>query len=280
MPWKQDENGAVVSQDGQPVWVYEDGDNKGKEAPVDFGKTLTSIAKITQESIGRKDKLKEANGTLQLFVDAGIEDVGTFVTDGRAALETVANLSDKDILDAGEVDKIKAQATEVYDRKIENMTLTHSGEVATLNDTIAAKDGNIRNLIIKGAFDRSSFLKDKTVLPPEFAYSHFGNRFSVEEVDGELKGFGLDGEGKKLMSAKNPAEYADPEEAIELLIMSSPQKDTLLKMEANGSGNQGSGDVNTDNLLAQYNKAKEQKNTTAMITLKRKLSEAGYRGIL
>jgi len=280
MPWKTDDDGVIVVQESEPVWIYESGDNKGKEAPVNFGKTLASINKITAESIDRKNKLKENGEILQPLKDAEIEDVGAFITDAKKAMETVANLSDKDILDAGEVDKIKAQAKEVWERKVENLTNSHTARLTEKDATLQAKDDSIRNLIVRGAFDRSTFLQEETLLPSEFAYAQLGNRFLVEEVNGDLKGFGLDEEGNKLMSAKNPAEYADPEEAIELLIMSHPQRDRILKMDASGSGASESGSVKSSDLLAQYRAAKKEGNHARMVSLKRRLHQSGYKGIL
>ncbi len=280
MPWKTDENGMIVVQDEAPVWVYEDGDNKGKEAPVEFGKTLASIQKLTAESVSRKEKIKEMSGTISIITDAGIEDVEAFIKDGKKAMETVANLDDKQFLDAGEVEKIKAQANEIWERKVDSLKTSYESQIADIDAKLQAKDSSIRSLIVRGAFDRSSFLAERTVLPPEIAYSYLGDRFVVQEVNGELRGFGLDTEGNKLMSAKNPAEYADPEEAIELLVMSHPQKDRIMKMEATGTGSSTPGNTNQNDLLSQYKEAQKANNASKMISLKRKLHNSGYRGIL
>jgi len=44
------------------------------------------------------------------------------------------------------------------------------------------------------------------------------------------------------MSKKNAGEFADPNEALELLVEMHPQKDTILKASgAGGSGNNGGG---------------------------------------
>ncbi len=280
MPWKTDENGMIVVQDEAPVWVYEDGDNKGKEAPVEFGKTLASIQKLTAESVSRKEKIKEMSGTISIITDAGIEDVEAFIKDGKKAMETVANLDDKQFLDAGEVEKIKAQANEIWERKVDSLKTSYESQIADIDAKLQAKDSSIRSLIVRGAFDRSSFLAERTVLPPEIAYSYLGDRFVVQEVNGELRGFGLDTDGNKLMSAKNPAEYADPEEAIELLVMSHPQKDRIMKMEATGTGSSTPGNTNQNDLLSQYKEAQKANNASKMISLKRKLHNSGYRGIL
>lgn len=269
MAWKVDENGQIVANNGAPVWVYEDGDNKGSEAPVDFGKTLKSIADIKAESIARKEKIRAYEGRYKVIEEAGIDDVAEFLTKANDALTKVQNLSDKQLIDAGEVEKIKQQAQEVFEGRLNNVTKVKDGKIDELSKLVEGKNASIRNLIIKGAFDRSEFLKDKTVLPSDFAYAQLGSRFVVEEVGGELKGYALDVEGNKLMSAKNPAEYADPDEAIELLVMSHPQRDRILKMDAAGGGAPAGGGTPQDrDLKAMHAEAMKKGNVAEAIRLK------------
>jgi len=280
MAWKVDENGGFVAQDGAPIWIYEDGENKGSEAPVDFGKTLKSINDIKSESITRKNKLKELGEKYKAIDDLGVEDLSEWIVKANGAMEKVANLTDKEILDAGGIEKIKTQAAEVWQAKLNNTAKSYEEKLAEKEKAIMGKDGAIRNLIIRGAFDRSEFLRDRTVLPSNFAYADMGGRFVVEEVNGELKGFALDAEGNKLMSAKNPAEYADPDEAIELLVLSHPQKDRILKADASGGGAQNTNAGKASDLLAQYNDAKAKGQHAAMVSLKRRLHESGFKGVL
>lgn len=280
MAWKANDDGVLAVQDGAPVWIYEEGDNKGSEAPVDFGKTLKSINEIKTESVTRKNKLREMGEKYKAIDDLGIEDLSDWVVKANGAIEKVGNLTDKEILDAGGIERIKSQAAEVWQAKLDNVVKTSDGKLGLAQEIISKKDASIRNLIIRGAFDRSEFLKEKTVLPAEFAYAQLGGRFIVEEVNGELKGFAADSEGNKLMSARNPAEFADPDEAIELLIMSHPQRDRILKVDASGSGATQTGGTKASDLLAQYNDAKAKGLHAVMVSLKRKLHESGYKGIL
>lgn len=273
MAWKIDENGAIVAQDGAPVWVYEEGDNKGSEAPVDFNKTLKSISDIKAESIARKEKLRGYAEKYKAVEEAGIEDVADFYAKATDAMNKVQNFNDKQLIDAGEVEKIKQQAQEVFENRLNNVTKVKDEQIGELSKKVEAKDASIRSLIIKGAFDRSKFLHEKTVLPSEFAYAHFGNKFVVEEIDGELKGYALDQHGKKLMSAKNPAEYADPDEAIELLVMADPQRDRILKMDANGGGAPASSGTPGTNLKAQYDEAIKKGDMLGAIRIKNQMTK-------
>lgn len=274
MAWKVDENGAFVAQDGAPVWIYDEGDNKGSEAPVDFSKTLKSISDIKAESIGRKQKLKEYADRYKPLEDAGIADFSEYLAKANDAITKVQNLSDKQLVDAGEVEKIKQQAQEVFDNRLNHVVKTNETKIAELQNAIGGKDESIRNLIIKGAFDRSEFLKDKTVLPSDFAYAQLGSRFVVEESAGGLRGYAVDAEGNKLMSAKNPAEYADPDEAIELLVMSHPQRDRILKMDASGGGTPPGGHgPGAKDLKSKYDEAISAGNITEAIRIKNQMAK-------
>lgn len=276
MPWKQDENGGLAVVDGNPVWVYESGPEKGKEAPVEFGKTLATIQNITKESMSRKEKINELKAVTSQIEAAGIEDVGEYITKAKEAMDTVANLSDKEILEAGQVDKIKQSITDGFTRQIE--ALKQAGEKANTEwkSKLDAKDAAIKDLVIKGAFDASDFLRDKTVLLPDIAFSYFGGRFGVEEKEGKLTGFALDAGGDKIMSLKNPGAYADPAEAIEILINEHPQKDRMLKMDASGSGAKTPKPGDTSgNLAAQYKEAKSKGDVGSMVALKGQMAEQG-----
>src|SRR5690606_13031141 len=58
----------------------------------------------------------------------------------------------------------------------------------------------------------------------------------------EGKPVAYDKSGNRLMSKKNIGVYAEPDEALELLVDMHPQKDTILKADAGGgSGNGGGG---------------------------------------
>jgi hypothetical protein len=278
MAWKTDENGALVVSEGNPVWIYESGPEKDKEAVVEFGKTLNTISSITKESISRKDKLNELKAITTKLEAAGIEDIDSWLEQSKKALETVGNLSDKEILDAGEVDKIKKSLTDGYTKQIEALRQAAEKTASELKAKLEAKDSSIKNLVVRGAFDASDFLKEKTVLLPDFAYAQMGGSFDVEEVDGTFVGYARDREGNKLMSIQRPGEVASPLEAIEILINEHPQKDRILKMEANGGGTRKPGDnTSASGLVAQYTQAKAAGDFNGMIAIKGQMAAAGMK---
>lgn len=279
MSWKTDENGAIVVTDGNPVWIYESGPEKDKEAPVEFGKTLATIQNITRESIGRKEKIAELKTITGKIEEAGIEDFDAFVEEAKKAMETVKNLTDQQQAQAGEMERVKQGITEGFNRQIESLKEAAKKSDAEWQAKLDAKQKAIERLIIKGAFETSDFLREKTVMLPDMAYSYFGDRFRVEERDGDLVGYAVDRQGDKIMSLKNPGQYADPSEAIEILVSEHPQKDRLLRMDASGSGMGAPVGKNDPaaNLQAQYKDAKAKGDVSAMIALKTKMAAQGVK---
>lgn len=226
MKLKLDEQGNPILDNGLPVFVSEE----GKDVPVDVPRLFADIKRLNGESAGRRKEIEVLNEKLAAF--QGIEDPEA----ARKALETVANLDDKELLDAKQVETLKANISQAYENKLTQARQAYEAKLAEMDKTSREKDGKIRRLLIKGAFDSSKFLAEKTVLPPDVAFEYFGRHFEVLEVGGEMKAVAkLNGE--VIPSLANPGEPALPEEAIEALIDKYPFRDRILK----SSGAQGMG---------------------------------------
>ncbi|MDR2893579.1 MAG: hypothetical protein LBV80_10980 [Deltaproteobacteria bacterium] len=104
---------------------------------------------------------------------------------------------------------------------------------------LAEKERVIHGLLVENAFASSAFLREKTVLPPDFAYANLGRHFSVEYRDGLPQVIARDDKGKPIFSPANPSAYASPEEAIRILVEKHPRRESLLKA-ANPRGGSGS----------------------------------------
>jgi hypothetical protein len=155
----------------------------------------------------------------------------------RKALETVRSLGDGQLLEVGKVDEIRKKAVEEHARKIESLNKALEEAKADGEKAVQAKDAMIHDLLVKGAFLNSAYLRDHTVLPPEFAYDSLGKSFSVEYVDGNPVVVAKAGSaGERLFSTANPGQYASPEEAIKHIIEHHPQRDSLLKAPAPNGG--------------------------------------------
>lgn len=202
-------------QDGKPVYLSDD----GKEVAFDAPATVGTINRLTEESKGFKTRALAAEGKLQGF--EGIDDPEA----ARKALNTVKNLDDKKLVDAGQVETIKAEAIKAVEDKYKPIVEERDGLKASLYEEK-----------IGGAFARSPMIvgdKAKFAIPADLVQARFGQQFKIE--DGKTVAY--DAHGNKIYSKARPGELADFDEALELIIDQYPHKDTILR----GTGNQGGG---------------------------------------
>lgn len=216
MKLKLDEQGHAVLQDGKPVYVTDD----GKDIAFDAPGTVATITRLNGEAKSHRERAEAAETTLKGF--EGITDPAA----ARKAMDTIKNLDDKKLVDAGEVERVKNEAIKAYEEKY--------GPVVKENESLK---GQLNSHLVGGAFSSSKFIADKFAAEGpagvDIARSLFGNSLKVE--DGKVVGY--DANGNKLYSRARPGELASADEAIELLVDSYPHKAHILKSSgANGSG--------------------------------------------
>ena len=226
MPFKYDTDGNIVTQEvnGQKLPVFVNA--SGGEAPFDADATVGTISRLNGEAKSHRERAEKAEGDLKKF--EAISDVDAAL----AALETVKNLNDKKLVDAGEVQKVKDQAI---------------ASVRAEFDPIVKERDSLKTALfdekIGGAFARSAFIGEKVAIPVDFVQATFGKHFTVE--DGKV--IAKDASGTQLFSRTRHGEPADFEEALSILIDAHPQRDSILKGSgasgggAHGGGNGGGG---------------------------------------
>lgn len=212
MKLKLDEQGHAVLQDGKPVYVHDD----GKEVAFDAPGTVATITRLNGEARTHRERAESAEGKLKGF--EGIEDGAA----ARKALEVVANLDQKKLVDAGQVEQVKAEAIKAVRAEYEPVVAERD---KYKNDLI--------NEMIGGNFSRSKFAEEKVAVPRHMLQKTYGDSFKIEE--GKVVAY--DGNGAKIFSRARPGELADFDEALEVLISNDPYRDHILK----GSGASGSG---------------------------------------
>lgn len=212
MKLKIDENGHVVVQDDKPVYVYDDGREIAFDAPANMAK----IAQLNTEAKNHRTAKEQAEALLKAF--DGID-----AQKARQAIETVKNLDDKKLIDAGEVEKVKAEAKRAFDEQL--------AKVHQERDDITKQ---YHDAMISGEFARSKYISDKTILPSDIMQAQFGRHFSIDK-DGRL--IGKYDDGNPIYSPTNGGDYASFDEAIEAIIARYPHKETILR----GSGASGAG---------------------------------------
>ncbi len=221
MPFKFDAAGNLVLQEvnGQklPVYVHPD----GKEAPFDGDGTIQTISRLNVEAKGHRERAEAAEGKLKGY--DGITDPAAALK----ALTTVKNLDDKKLVDAGEVEKVKAEAIKSIRAEFE--------PIVSERDKLK---GELYGEKIGGAFARSKFIADKIAVPSDMIQSTFGSAFKIEE--GKTVAYGKD--GNRIFSRTRHGEPADFEEALEILVDQYPHRASILKGSgASGGGAGGSG---------------------------------------
>jgi hypothetical protein len=190
----------------------------------------TNRAKSGAEAAAKKEAA-ELIAKLKAF--EGLDAVAA-----RKALELAKSLDEGKLLEAGKVDEIRQKAVAEERQKITNLEKALEDTKASGQKAVNEKEQMIHDLLVKDAFSNSTFLREKTVLPAEFAYASLGRNFTVEYQNGKPVVIAKDGQGNPLFSQSNPSAYAGPEEAIKILIEQHPQKDSLLKAP-NPSGGSG-----------------------------------------
>lgn len=264
MKLKLNDEGVAVLDNGRPIYVHDD----GKEIPFDGLQAFNKIKELNNENKSWREKYEETRRSLEPFADLDAEAA-------RQAMETVKNLDDKKLIDAGEVETVKRNLAASFDANLGATKKSYETKIEELNAKLTRQNQNIDELLVLGAFERSPFIQTKTNLTADIAYASFGHALKVEynkEGKPEVIGY-LDNE--KLFSRRDPGKFADPEESIEMVINAYKQKDKILKGSGyGGSGaGPGSGMFDPDDFETQLQAAQKAGNVAAMISLKRKISE-------
>jgi hypothetical protein len=210
MKLKLDESGHAVLSDGKPVYIHDD----GKEAAFDAAGTVATITRLNGEAKGHRERAEAAEKALKPF--EGIDGNAA-----RSALDTVSKLDQKKLIDAGEVDKVRAEITKSFQTQLD--------EATKRGQTLEAELYGER---VGGNFARSKVIADKFAIPADLVQARFGQNFKIE--DGKLVAF--DATGNKLYSRTKPGEVADFDEALELLVDAYPYRDQILKGQTTPGG--------------------------------------------
>lgn len=250
MKLKLDENGHVVVQDGKPVYVHDD----GKEVAFDAQYTLGTITRLNKEAQTNREEAQAAKEKLQLFGDLD-------PTKAAEALKTVANLDSKKLVDANEIEKLKAELGQSYKDSYEPQINEWKQKAEQANAALQKE-------LIGGGFARSKFIQENIAVPVDMLQHTFGQNFKVE--DGKTVAY--DANGQKIYSRTDPSQLASFDEAIEHLVGGYQHKDSILKGKQSGGGGFNGG-ANTPSTQHSGNMGGSAEERRAAIAAKFKLSE-------
>lgn len=210
---------AEVAGD-QPIYIHED----GKEAPHDAAHTVATISRLNGEAKTHREAKEQFEAQAKAF--EGLDPVKV-----KEALNIVQNLDAKKLVDAGEVDKVKAEITEALKQ-------TYEPQLQKLTQERDSVQQQLHGELIGGGFARSKFIQDNIAVPVDMIQATFGKNFQIE--NGKVVAVGAD--GQKIYSRTRPGEIADFDEALETLVGGYQHKDSILKgSQAGGGGFQGGG---------------------------------------
>lgn len=198
-------------QNGLPVFTHDD----GKEVPFDAAQALGKIRELQGEAKNNRERAEAAEKVVKAF--EGVDPAAA-----KDALDKIKTIDAKKLIDAGEVEKVKAEISKAFEEKL-----------SAADQRAAALESELYGEKIGGAFARSQFAAEKLAIPADFVQARFGQQFKLEE--GKVVAY--DSNGNKLYSRAKPGELAAFDEALEMLVEQYPQRDHILK----GSGHNGSG---------------------------------------
>jgi len=217
----------AVIQGDKPVYIEDD----GKEVAFDAPGTRSTISRINGEAKGHREAKEAAEAKLKAF--EGIADPAAALK----ALETIKNIDDKKLVDAGHVERIKSETAKAFEERIAAMSKTHADEIAKITGERDGIQSQYHAATIGQSFTGSKLIADKFLIPADLAQAKFGTSFKIE--DGKVVGY--DAAGNKIFSKSRPGELAGFDEALEILVDSYSFKDNILKGRGGGSGAGGSG---------------------------------------
>jgi hypothetical protein len=244
---KVDDNQQAVLNDGKPVYIMKDGEKEEEfiaDVPSMYGKTI----ELKGENKNFRTQLKTAKDALGVFTVLfdGVENVAEYKTTADAALATMKNLDDKQLVDAGKVEQIKTELQTAHDTNMGNAKTKFKEEQDVMTIKLGGKDKTIRRLTVGNHFAKDphfSGKEPKTNVQPAMAEAYWGHLYTVDEAKLDLNGMPrVVGHhpvtGDEILSRKpdTVGEIAEFGEAMEVIIETSPLKASITETLQGGSG--------------------------------------------
>ena len=209
--WKLDENGAIVLNAGNPVWV----DESGQEGSVG----ADTVGRLSAENKAFRLRAEKAEKALVPF--EGLDPAAA-----KSALETVAALGEGGVVDAAKLEQVKAQITQQFETQLTEANGKLQSVTDKLNDTV-----------LSAAFSGSKFINESIAIPADLFQASFAKNFRVDE--GQI--VPVDAKGEPIFSKTRYGEVADFEEGISILVDGYANKDRILKAPQGGGTGSGGG---------------------------------------
>lgn len=207
--WKMTDDGIPELRDGNPVYIAPDGSENVFN--------IQTLPKLNAEARSHRERAQTLQEQLKGY--EGIDPAAA-----REAMQRVQDMGDKEMIDKGEIEKVRARVSEEWGKKL-----------STAEERAQKLESQIQTLVSDNAFASSKFVQERLAVPADMAQAVFGKHFKYE--DGQLQAYGKD--GQKLYSAKNPNAEITFDEAIEMLVADYPHRDKILAAPDHGEGGSG-----------------------------------------
>ncbi|MDQ8936639.1 DUF6651 domain-containing protein [Acinetobacter rudis] len=209
---------AEVDDNSLPIYIHDD----GKEVAFDAAHAVQKISSLNAEAKTHREAKEAAEAGLKAFEGLDAENA-------RTAIATVKGYEAKQLIDAGEAERVRTEAIESVKQTYE----TQLGQITQERDTYQQQ---LHGELIGGGFARSKFAAEKLAVPADMVQAMFGGNFKVENG----KPVAYDNKGQKIYSRTNHGDDAGFDEALEILVGGYQHKDAILKgSQGSGGGYQG-----------------------------------------
>jgi hypothetical protein len=170
------EDGKSILCDEKGLPMVRDGE---REFALDAIHLFTKIPQLKEEAKQLRLDKEETMKKLDAF--DGIEDAAAAL----AALETVKNLSDKKLIDAGEVEKVKASLKEDHDKVLAAKEKVYKEVLAQEQEKNFGLEKDLRAAVVSNAFAKSIHFSGAegctTFIDADMAEKYFGDFCRVEK---------------------------------------------------------------------------------------------------
>ncbi|MEI9751397.1 DUF6651 domain-containing protein [Moellerella wisconsensis] len=185
-------------------------------------------ATLIKETMKRKADNKTLTEKLTAFGDATPEQISELLESKRLAEEESQRREQEEQEKRGEFDAVKKQMVEAHKVEVQSRDEKLQA-VETENQSLRAQ---ILEMTVGTAFGGSNFLREETLITPAKARVIYGAHFEVNE-EGKVVGFDKPAGSKdRAVLVDGSGNALDFEQAIERVLKSDPEVDSLLRSKA------------------------------------------------
>jgi len=227
---KLDENKVPVTEDGLPVYEF----NDGTESAVDVGASFEAY----ENKIGNFDEAKGRHEEKLKGLKADLKKLkGIDITKYNDAMKKLDAIKDQKLLDESGAAALKDSMNIIFDEKLEGVHTSYKTGMQEKDDTIKDMNSIIYDLAIKNQFATDKHFSGQnpvTIYNPEDAAKIYGNHFKVETTGAKYSIVASDHDGKAILSKKKHGEPASFSEAISQIIEVESKNKPILRNARTG----------------------------------------------